>query len=305
MQRFTLVPVPPFRLDLTAWALRRRASNQIDRWDGETYRRTLLVAGAPAEVEVRQRGGARVPRLDVSLSGVGRSKRRAVTGALERLLGLQVDLGGFYRFAARDRRLRALVQRFRGVKPPRFPTLFETLANAIACQQVTLSLGIVLLNRLAQSCRPAAPATRGAPACPFPRPQDLLALEEPGMRHLGFSRQKIRALRELAAAACEGRLDENAYAMLGDHAALERLSVLRGVGRWSAEYALLRGLGRLHVFPGDDVGARKHLGRWLGLEQPLDYAGVARALERWRCYRGLVYFHLLLTRLADEGAIAA
>jgi DNA-3-methyladenine glycosylase II len=46
---------------------------------------------------------------------------------------------------------------------------------------------------------------------------------------------------------------------------------LKGVGRWSAEYALLRGLGRWSVFPGDDIGARRHLKNWLQLDEPLNY----------------------------------
>jgi DNA-3-methyladenine glycosylase II len=66
------------------------------------------------------------------------------------LLGLQVDLEPFYRLAATDVRLSALAERFRGLKPPRFPTLFEALVNAIACQQITLTFGIRLLNRLAE-----------------------------------------------------------------------------------------------------------------------------------------------------------
>jgi DNA-3-methyladenine glycosylase II len=76
------------------------------------------------------------------------------------------------------------------------------------------------------------------------------------------------------------------------------LTSLSGIGRWSAEYVLLRGLGRLHVFPGDDVGARNNLARWLGLESPLDYGAVRRAVSRWQPYAGMVYFHLLLDRLA-------
>jgi DNA-3-methyladenine glycosylase II len=82
---------------------------------------------------------------------------------------------------------------------------------------------------------------------------------------------------------------------------VEQLQALRGVGRWTAEYALLRGLGRLHVFPGDDVGGRHNLRRWLNLSDPLDYDGVRRTLARWQPYSGLVYFHLMLDRLADAG----
>jgi DNA-3-methyladenine glycosylase II len=73
------------------------------------------------------------------------------------------------------------------------------------------------------------------------------------------------------------------------------------VGRWSAEYALLRGLGRLEVFPGDDVGARNNLARSLGLDPPLDYSAVQRAVAPWAPYSGLGYLHLLLERVEDAG----
>jgi DNA-3-methyladenine glycosylase II len=123
------------------------------------------------------------------------------------------------------------------------------------------------------------------------------------LRQIGFSIQKGRAIIELAQSIAEGHLDLESFAALSDEAAVMRLLELRGLGRWSAEYVLLRGLGRTHVFPGDDVGARKNLQRWLHLAKPLDYEGVQRVLSRWRRYAGLVYFHLLLDRLAEAGHI--
>ena len=88
-----------------------------------------------------------------------------------------------------------------------------------------------------------------------------------------------------------------------DAAVQQSLRELLGVGRWTAEHVLLRGLGRVHVFPGDDVGAQKRLGQWLGRSRPMDYAGVQRAVKRWRPYAGLVYFHLLLDGLSQAGAL--
>ncbi|HEY5029750.1 MAG TPA: hypothetical protein VIK39_15185, partial [Candidatus Angelobacter sp.] len=83
--------------------------------------------------------------------------------------------------------------------------------------------------------------------------------------------------------------------------ALEQLVRLKGVGRWTAEYVLLRGLGRLDIFPGDDVGARKKLAHFLGKRKPLDYEGVCKAVARWQPNAGLVYFHLLLARIKKAG----
>ena len=125
------------------------------------------------------------------------------------------------------------------------------------------------------------------------------------MRRIGFSRQKGRALIELARSITNGRFDLDALAELPDEEAVERLRGLRGVGRWTAEYVLLRGLGRTHIFPGDDVGARNNLQRWLHLAGPLDYEGVRRTLARWQLFGGLIYFHLLLDRLEEGGYLQA
>lgn len=292
----------PFRLDLTVWALRRRASNLIDRWDGHTYHRMLVIGKKPIEVAVTQIGTRDTPRLRVSVAGneISLAEHVQVRKTLEGLLGLRLDLGAFYQLAARDARLRPLVERFRGVKPPRFPTLFEALANAIACQQMSLSLGILLLSRLTQTFGLVGRGTVGSSHA-FPRPAELAGLKPEDFRKLGFSRQKGRALIALAQAFCERPQELEALEISDNQAVVERLLELRGIGRWSAEYALLRGLGRLDVYPGDDVGARNNLRRWIGLRRTLDYEGVRRITARWQPYAGLVYFHMLLDRLAAAG----
>ena len=297
--KFRLSPIPPFRLDFTVWTLRRRAENAVDRWDGTTYRRILPLNGMPIEVTVAQIAPARSPELQVSVTGaaVGSGVKAALTPILERMFGLNVDLDDFYQFAAGDARLALLTERFRGMRPPRFPAVFEALVNGFACQQMSLTLGITLLSRLSQSYGPTA-GQQNPPRHAFPRAEDLAGLDLRALRPLGFSYQKSRAIVEAARAVCDGQLDLESLADVPDDEAVERLTQLRGVGRWTAEYVLLRGLGRWHVFPGDDVGARNNLSRWLKLRRPLDYQRVKRILARWRGYGGLIYFHLLLDRLA-------
>src|SRR6187401_2602063 len=136
---FIIRPVPPFRLDLTVWALRRRARNLIDRWDGSTYRRVVGLGERPTEIVVRQTGSSAEPHLLVTATPAPRDSldRQRLRAMIDRLLGVRVDLSGWYRMAARDTRLRPLADRFRGLKPPRFPTIFETLVNAFACQQLS------------------------------------------------------------------------------------------------------------------------------------------------------------------------
>lgn len=297
-----MAALPPFRLDLTVWALRRRADNVIDTWDGRTYRRALETDSGTVELAIEQTGSSLAPQVGVTLTGtrIDRRTEDHARNALSLLLGLERDLSPFYRLAEGDPLLRTLAARFRGVKPPRFPTLFECLVNAIACQQLTLTFGIQLLNRLVEAHGTTA---ADSPLHAFPAPSRLSSLAPETLRPLGFSRAKARSTVELAAEIGSGTLTPAAIEALDDREAVQLLLRLRGVGRWSAEYTLLRGLGRLHVFPGDDVGARNNLARWLDRQGPLDYADVQAAVQHWQPYAGLVYFHLLLANLAEHGTL--
>lgn len=280
------------------WALRRREQNAIDRWDGRTYRRALLIGRRRVAVAVTQAGPCDAPRLDVAITGraLPLSIESTVGEALTRLFGLEIDLSGFYARAASDRALAPLAGRYRGLKPPRFPTLFECLLNAVACQQLSLAAGLTVLSRLAGA------AARGAAAPhPFPAPRAVLRLSTSELRELGFSERKARTILQLAHAAADGELDLDRFQSLNDAEVIGRLVARPGIGRWSAEYALLRGLGRLHVFPSADVGALNGLRRFLAASGVDD--APAEALARWRRDAGVLYLHLLLRGLEERGAL--
>jgi DNA-3-methyladenine glycosylase II len=297
-------PSPPFRLDFTVWALRRRERNAIDRWDGTTYRRIVVIGRRVTELAVRQSGSSSAPRIIVTATPSLRTAtdRREIRSLVDRLLGLHIDLSGWYRVARRDRRLAELADRFRGLKPPRFPTVFEALVNAFACQQLSLEVGLELLNRLAVVSNVKFGIGASAHYA-FPGPRDVAGRPSASFRAIGFSHQKVRALLALARGMTSGAIDLDALALDSDSEAQAKLLKLHGVGRWTAEYVSLRGLGRLNVFPGDDVGAQKSLARWLGRPAPLDYRGVMTAVQRWQPYAGMLYFHLLLDGLTKSGAL--
>jgi DNA-3-methyladenine glycosylase II len=302
---FTLQPRPPFRLDLTVWALRRRPDNVVDRWDDtRTYRRMMNTIDGLIDVAVCQVGTVEAPELRVTLSGPSArqtSTRAVVAEALTRSLGLDVDLSGFYRLANTDSLLAPLNNRFLGLRPPRFLSLIEAVAAAVSCQQLSLTVGIRLLNRLTETYGRSGPT--GARA--FPEAADLALRSGDELRTLGYSTRKGHVLTALAREIAGGRLDEADLATLDDRTLASRLCELDGLGRWSAEYVMLRGFGRVNVFPGDDVGARNKLARWIGVALPLDYLTVGGIVERWQPYAGLVYFHLLLDSLANSGWLSA
>lgn len=304
-----LRPLPPFRLDLTVWALRRQPHNLVDHWDGQTWRRVLAVGEAGVELQLRQRGSPASPLLELRLRGPAaelEAAREVAPAAATRLLGLDGELADFYRIAQADARLAPLAARYRGLRPQRFLDLFEALANAVACQQVSLNVGITLLGRL---CRRYGRRLAGGARCDagcyaFPRAHDLLDADPRDLRRDGWSLRKAEYLLDIAATLADGSWARRLEGA-DDAQALQALLGLRGIGRWSAQYALLRGLGRCNSFPVDDAGARKYLALWLGLPAALDARTTEELVSHWQPCAGLVYFHLLLWRLERCGALTA
>ncbi len=139
-ESFLVQPRAPFRLNLTVWALRRRKTNRIDQWDGTVYTRVLVVDKLPVKVCVSQRQADDHPELLVNVLSPAPIEQlpSRISEALQHMLGFQVDVTGFYTLAENDPHLSPLAHRFLGLKPPRFPSLFEALLNAFACQQVSL-----------------------------------------------------------------------------------------------------------------------------------------------------------------------
>ncbi|CAM4015335.1 TPA: hypothetical protein JBB06_12480 [Legionella pneumophila subsp. pneumophila] len=82
------------------------------------------------------------------------------------------------------------------------------------------------------------------------------------------------------------------------------LCQLKGIGRWSAEYVLLRGLGKIDMFPGEDVGASKKLQLLLHIQTKLDNEQISKITIKWYPYTGFIYFHLLLQKLNNKGLLA-
>lgn len=314
------LPTPsPFRLDLTAMALQRRRHNRIDVWDGQMLRRVMPAASsggaltAPYLLEVRaaDRAGSPNRSLLVAVTGNADEGTLASTGqrATSRMLGLEVDLSAFYARAAADPHLAPLAERLRGLRPPRYPGLFEGLLNAVPCQQVTLSLGLQLLEKLARRYGPRLtflePFLESGPLA-LPTPASLAAASKDEIGLLGFSRAKARTLVELAAAVDGGELDLDAIERQPYEEALASLTALYGVGRWTAEYVLLRASGRLDIYPTGDSGARNGLARFMGEPGKPSYDWVAETVAPWAPFAGFVYLHLLvdgLTRSDQNGEL--
>lgn len=285
--RTTIRPAVPYRLDLTAQALRRVNGNIVDvvTPDG-TYLRALSVEGCLHIVEVKQ---PQRDLLDVRVTGPEAS---ACLESVTRMLGTGVDVNPWYRRVEPFPWLAALARELRGVKPPRYPDLWEALCNGIVFQQLSIAAASTIMRRLVE--RFSEPLEHaGIPLRLFPGPDCLMRAGDIELAAVGLSRQKVAYLRNAAVAVTSRAITAAHIESLPTDAAFTELQKVGGIGRWSAANILLRGFGRLDVFPLGDSGAEQNI-KILSGDPHICLEDILAALGDMR---GMLYFHLLLGKM--------
>jgi DNA-3-methyladenine glycosylase II len=185
---------------------------------------------------------------------------------------------------AADPKLAALMERhgpFR-LRPSVARSPFAALAESIAYQQLTGKAAATIFSRVLALYRPKR----------FPSPEDILATRDEALRAAGLSRAKVAAVKDLSLKTIDGTVPPlAALRRLDDEEIVERLTAVRGVGRWTVEMLLIR-LGRPDVLPAHDYGVRKGFHRAFGTRGLPTPAQVLRRGEQWRPYRTVVSWYL-------------
>ncbi len=289
----------PYRLDLTVSVLRRLSTNVVDRFTPEgQYVRAFSGFRSPVIVRATQLPDEECLSITIE-SDV--EQDYCVLALVCRMLGASRDLTDFDLSASHVPWLAPLVARMRGVKPPRYPTLWEACANAIIFQQVSLRAASSIMQRLVLALGQAVDAVDlPTPCFVFPSPERFQDASDEILRAAGLSGGKIATLRRAAEALASGILDEVSLENFSSPDAAAILREIKGIGPWTASVILLRGLGRLDVFPANDTSIASNLALVAG-SVPLDTRAVLEALG---LQRGMLYYHLLLARLEARGEIA-
>jgi DNA-3-methyladenine glycosylase II len=230
-----LVSVPqPYDFDVSLDRFTYWGVDRANVWHDRGLHRVI----AGREVRITEApGGVDAAPLDDTIEPVVRH-----------LLGVELDLDGFRAFAQGEEVLAETVRRFPGFRPPLAPDPFEALVSSITAQQVSLHAAFAVRSRFID--RFGEPAELSVA---FPTRERVARASEDELVALGFSRRKAEYVLGVARAD----LDFDALAELPDEEVKERLTSLRGIGEWSADWFLARYLGRPHAWPGGDLGLRK------------------------------------------------
>jgi 3-methyladenine DNA glycosylase/8-oxoguanine DNA glycosylase len=163
-------------------------------------------------------------------------------------------------------------------------SIFEALAQAIVYQQLHGKAASTIFGRVRALC----PPERGGLCAEL-----ILELPDEDLRGAGLSRQKLLALRDLARRTVDGEIpDLDAIQRLDDDAVVKQLTLVRGIGRWTAEMLLMFRLGRPDILPVDDYGVRKGFAVAFGHPELPTPKALAAYGERWAPYRSVASWYL-------------
>ena len=292
------IPVAvPYRLDLTVSVLRRLSANIVDLLTPEgQYVRAL--AGSPEAVIVRVMQNQQ-KSLSIAIEG-DTNNEAELLGLVRKMLGCDRDLMDFEQSATGISWLAPLVQRMQGVKPPRYPTLWEACVNAIVFQQLSLASATAIMRRLIVALGQSVKAEGIlVPLHVFPSVESFSRATDDLLRHTGLSGSKIATLRRVAEALTSGGIDTAKLEQCKSPSVATILCQIKGIGPWTAAVILLRGLGRLDVFPANDTSVASNIALVSGTAT-CDTKGLLDTLGR---QQGMLYFYLLLARLESRGEI--
>jgi len=297
-----LVPVPPFDFHLSC-SIFTGGDPRIRSYTEGAFRQVARINGQLVLAIVTSEGSVDYPEVKVQVqpgpipAGVLKVVGQAVTS----LFNLDLDLSLFAAAVRDDPVMSAIAVCLRGLKPPRTATVFEALVDSIIEQQISLAAAHSIEKRVTLTFGDIL-GTGGESYSAFPTPARLADASPEELRACGLSLKKAEYITGVARRIRDGDLDlENHGAGEGTEKIIGDLSTLRGVGRWTAELAVLRGLSRLDAIPADDLGIRRSISHYYSKASRIDPGEARRIASAWGDWKGLAAYYLLVAERLGIG----
>ena len=294
-----LYPRPPYDFSLSA-AIFAGGDSQIRIYEDNRFSQALDIGGNPVLIEVISEGSADSPKLRLTLrpeSAFSKSRMKEVQNLVSSMFNISEDITPFYEAMERDMIMAGLTRRLRGLKAPTTPTVFEALTDSVMEQQISLKAAHSIEKRLIRATGNSLTLDGDTFYC-YPTPSVLAKIPDSTFRSCGLTHRKGECIREISQLIVTGTLDLDLFRSFPDTESIIREMVkIRGIGRWTAELTILRGLHRADAFPADDVGVRRFIAQVYRKGEKISPHEAREFAERWGVWKGFAAYYLELADL--------
>lgn len=294
-------PIPPFDFELSA-TIFSDGDSQIRKYEKGRFWQVISVHSKLLLAIVTSTGTVNDPELLVKLESyekTSRSDKERAEEIIYTLFNLDFDLKPFYEQSKTDSVMAQLTRKLRGLKSPTTPTVFEALIDSIVEQQISLNIANKMEERLIKTFGGVLSLDKGVYYA-FPTPQKLASASVHKLRSCGLSQRKAEYIRDVSKMIIDGKLN---LEKLKDHEdandIITELDRIRGIGTWTAELTMVRGMQKLEAFPADDLGLRRVIARYYSNDREISSEEARRIAERWGKWKGLAGFYLIMAAATD------
>lgn len=291
--KFFIEPRPPFNFDLITSLYARFPTQCVDLYQDGFYERVLRVKDKLFLIRVKSIGSIEKPKLQVEVFPAG-AEKKVIEEQIKWILGTDDEIGGFYKAALADKKFALIIKNVYGLRAPRTPAVFEALIIALTEQQIALPVAITLRKRLVKKYGEFLKIA-SKKYFAFPTPVALAEAKPGEIRKLGLSTRKAEYIVGVSQKVVQGEFNLEKMKIWSKEKILATLTKIRGLGPWTIEYMMCRGMARYDALPAGDMGLRISLTNFLGKKERVSERKAREFLEHFGKHKGYAAFYLIYT----------
>lgn len=294
--KMTITPVPPFDFDLSA-TIFSEGDPKIRKYENGRFWQVIRTNNSLLLATINSVGKVEEPKLAIKLEStgkIGRSDREEAKKIIGTIFNLNFDLEPFYEQAKRDSIMERLTQRLRGLKSPSTPTVHEALIDSIVEQQISLKIANEMEKRLIKKFGERLNLHEQVYYA-YPTPYQMASTSLHELRGCGLSQRKAEFIKNISETITSGKLElEKLKDRKDAEEIIAELDSIRGIGVWTAELTMVRGMLRLEAFPADDLGLRRVISHYYRNDRKVSSEEARKIAGKWGKWKGLAGFYLIM-----------
>lgn len=294
--KLILKPIPPFDFDLSA-SIFSDGDEQIRKYEDGKYWQVIRINDKLILIVVKDLGAVDEPKLLVELKSdkkISNSDKNKAKKIIHSLFNLKIDLEPFYEEVKKDKIISKLAIELRGLRSSTTSTVFEALTNAIIGQQISLKVAHSMQRNMIKSFGDILKLNEKI-YYTYPTSQKLASLGIEQLRKCGLSLRKSEYVRDISKLVINKKLDldklrknENIQEIISE------LDKIRGIGVWTAEITMIRGMQKFEAMPADDLGVRRYISHYYCKDRKISSEEVRKIADKWGRWKGLAIFYLIM-----------
>jgi DNA-3-methyladenine glycosylase II len=300
-ESFTVDALAPFDFDLSAQIF-GNGDPQIRRYENGIFHQAIRFNGKLALAQLTSLGTVEKPEICVTLKSNSPITTKDTQKAKETItyqFNLDFPLQNFYKETQNDTAMHQITKKLYGLKNPTTITVFEALVDSIVEQQISIKVAQTLEVKLTKNFGETL-TLDGDTFYAYPTPQSMAQASVEEIRNCGLSQRKAEYIHGAAKLIAEGKLDlEQLKNNQDPEQIIAELDEMRGIGVWTAELTMLRGMQKLEALPADDLGIKRVIARYYCGGKPIKTDEARKIAEGWGRWKGLAAFYLIVAEIRD------